>query len=97
LPADQLALHFQSDDEEEHRHKPVIDPQMEIFELGNRRPRQLAIEQLPILARKRRIGRQHRGCCDQDQQNAGSGIPDKQGADRGEKVIIRSGRGRICF
>ena len=84
LAFDPFAFHLEPDDEEEHRHQSVVDPQVQVVELRDRRPGQLAVEQLLIFARKWRIGREHRGSRNEDEQDAGRSVADEERADGGK-------------
>ena len=84
LPLDPFALHLEPDDEEEHRHQPVVDPQVQIIELGDRGPGQFTVEQLLVFAGQRRIGREHCSGRDEDEQNARRGVADEERADGGK-------------
>ena len=66
-----LALDLQPDDEEENRHQRVVDPQVQRVELGHRRPRKFAMEQLVVLVRPADVDNDHRQRRNNYEQNAG--------------------------
>ncbi len=84
LSFDPFALHFEPDDEEEHRHQTVVDPQVKIVELRDRRPRQFAVEQLFVFARERGVGCQHGRRRNEDEQDASRRIAHEERADGGK-------------
>ena len=84
LSFDPFALHFEPDDEEEHRHQTVVDPQVKIVKLRDRRPRQFAVEQLFVFARERGVGCQHGRRRNEDEQDASRRIAHEERADGGK-------------
>ena len=71
IAADQLALYLEADEQEEQRHRPVVDPQMDIHRPEPRRQQRsgFEMEQAGIGAGKRAVGddERKRGRADQQQ------------------------------
>ncbi len=73
----QLALHFQTDHQEEQRHQRIVDPQQQVFINVQRAEAELhwhSQNGLVSLLRAGVIGEKHRHCRSDDQHHAAGGV-----------------------
>jgi hypothetical protein len=80
LAVDRLALDLQPDQQEEHRHQPVIDP------VGQAETADIDVQGVEITVGQRRVGDHQRQGGRAHQQQAAGGLAAQEGAQGGKRA-----------